>query len=52
MLAAEYFSTTYETIKRNYLHLHPDYQEDCDVRRQSAWEAPGTKWNETNQKER
>ena len=29
MHAAEYFSTTYETIKKNYLHLHPDYQEDA-----------------------
>jgi integrase len=29
MLAAEYFSTTYETIKANYLHLHPNFQEDA-----------------------
>ena len=29
MLAAEYFSTTYETIKENYLHLRPDFQEDA-----------------------
>ncbi len=29
MHAAEYFSTTYETIKANYLHLHPDFQEDA-----------------------
>ncbi|OUS19120.1 hypothetical protein A9Q95_15875 [Rhodobacterales bacterium 59_46_T64] len=29
MLAAEYFSTSYETIKENYLHLHPDFQEDA-----------------------
>jgi hypothetical protein len=28
-VAAEYFSTTYETIKANYLHLHPDFQEDA-----------------------
>ncbi len=27
MLAAEYYSTSLATILKNYLHLHPDYQE-------------------------
>lgn len=25
--ASEYFSTSYATISKNYLHLHPDYQD-------------------------
>lgn len=29
MLASEYFSTTYATIRKNYLHLLPDFQEEA-----------------------
>lgn len=52
MLAAEYFSTTYETIKENYLHLHPDFQEDALANVVQLGKRPernGTKRNKTPQ---
>lgn len=52
MLAAEYFSTTYETIKANYLHLHPDFQEDALAKIAQLGKRPernGTKYRKMTQ---
>lgn len=50
MLAAEYFSTSFATIKENYLHLHPDYQDEAMEGVTQLGKRPernGTKRNET-----
>lgn len=53
MLAAEYFSTTYSTIAENYLHLHPDFQNEALSTVAKIGKRPvqraGTKRNETTE---
>lgn len=52
MLAAEYFSTAYETIKENYLHLRPDFQENALANVVQLGKRPernGTKRNKTTE---